>query len=192
MNGNRKKHKGYIEGLWENAWTRQDALCLSGLANPPPNAYFFGMPAGRPTLYSDELTTLICEKMAEGMSLKSICSGDDMPTLSTIFLWLGKYPAFSDKYEKAYQARADAMFEEMFDIADDGTNDYVDKERPDGSSYTAFDAEHVQRSRLRIDTRKWALARMSPRKYGDKIVQEHTGPDGSALGITVQFVDKKP
>lgn len=62
------------------------------------------------------------------------------------------------------------MFEDMFDIADDGTNDWVKRDGAD-----VLNSEHVQRSRLRIDTRKWALARMSPRKYGDKIGVEHSG-----------------
>lgn len=63
------------------------------------------------------------------------------------------------------------MFEDMLEIADDGTRDtYVDAE---GNERT--DQDVIARSRLRVDTRKWMLARMAPKKYGERITQEHTG-----------------
>lgn len=126
---------------------------------------------GRPTKYSEELTSEICSRMAAGESLKSICKSDDMPAMSSVFLWLGKYKEFSDKYAKATEARADCMFEEMLEIADDGTNDYMLTK--DGEE--RYNSEHVNRSRLRVDTRKWMLARMRPLKYGDKQQVEHSG-----------------
>jgi Bacteriophage Sf6, terminase small subunit-like len=39
----------------------------------------------------------------------------------------------------------------------------------DGSTYTALDAEHVQRSRLRVEARKWLLSKALPKVYGDKL-----------------------
>ncbi len=119
---------------------------------------------GRPSDYNQETATLICARMSEGESLRSICRDPSMPALSTVFLWIGKFPDFSEQYKVAMAARADAMFEELFDIADDGRNDYIENE--DG--FQKLNSEHVQRSRLRIDTRKWALSKMMPKKYGDK------------------------
>jgi hypothetical protein len=143
---------------------------------------------GRPSDYTPDLAARICARMSEGESMRSICRDPDMPCLASVFLWLSKYPEFSEQYDKAYAERADAMFEEIFEIADDGTNDWMERQNKDGSTFEAFNAEHVQRSRLRVDTRKWALARMSPRKYGEKVTNELTGPNGTDLGITVQFV----
>lgn len=61
------------------------------------------------------------------------------------------------------------MAEDILDIADDGTNDYMMRERPDGTEYELVNSEHIQRSRLRVDTRKWLMAKMKPKKYGEKL-----------------------
>lgn len=133
----------------------------------------------RPTDYTPELVSLICGRIAEGESLRAVCRDPDMPVTSTVMLWISKYPEFTEQYAKAMEARADAMFDELLEIADDGRNDYI--ANADGDD--RFNSEHVQRSKLRVDARKWALARMSPRKYGDKQAIEHDVTDrlGSLL-----------
>ena len=65
------------------------------------------------------------------------------------------------------------MFEEMFEIADDTALD------EDGDEKAI--SERIQRSKLRVDTRKWALARMNPRKFGERVTREITGPGGGPL-----------
>jgi hypothetical protein len=133
---------------------------------------------GRPSDYSAELATLICAKMGEGESVRSICRGDDMPALSTVFRWLAAHSEFQEQYARAMDARATLLAEEILEISDDSSGDAVtDPETGD----VRMNAEFVARSRLRVDARKWLAARMSPRKYGDKITQEHTGPDGGAI-----------
>lgn len=87
----------------------------------------------------------------------------------SFFEWLAKDNNLVDQYTRATEVRADAIFEEMFDIADDGTNDWVEKFDKEGNSHYDLNGEHVQRSKLRIDARKWALSKMMPKKYGDKI-----------------------
>lgn len=150
---------------------------------------------GRPTLYSQELATIILAKVMAGESLRSICRDEEMPSRSTVHLWLAKSKAFSDQYARACEIRAEELFDEMFEIADDATNDYMlqaskDAGDEDGVSLKAgFNSENVQRSRLRIDTRKWALARMNPKKYGDKITNEVVGKDGGP--ITTAAIDTK-
>ena len=74
----------------------------------------------RPTDYNEETASIICGRMADGESVRSICRDESMPALSTVFLWVTKHPKFSEQYKLAMASRADAMFEEMFDIADDG------------------------------------------------------------------------
>lgn len=71
------------------------------------------------------------------------------------------------------------MAEELMDIADDGTNDYRQKIMPDGSTADVFDTDHYQRSRLRVDTRKWYLSKVLTKVYGDKQVIDNTSSDGS-------------
>lgn len=122
---------------------------------------------GRPTDYSPELAADICSRLASGSSLRAICALEAMPCMSSVFLWLTKYPDFSDNYAKAQKERSSAMFEEMFEIGDE----------------VKADPAEVSKAKLRVDTRKWALARMDPKKYGDKITQEVTGPDGGPVQV---------
>lgn len=101
--------------------------------------------------------------------------------------WLdGSRPEFSEQYARAREAQADKLAEEALTIADDGRNDtYTDA---DGNVKT--DSEVIQRSKLRVDTRKWLASKMAPKKYGDKVTQEHTGANGGAIQVasTVTFV----
>ena len=120
--------------------------------------------ATAPTFDREKVSNEILTRMIGGESLRKICREDEMPNIVTFLEWVAKDPALGNQYAYAMQQRAEAMFEEMLDIADDGSNDtYVDE---NGNKKTDWDV--VGRSRLRVDTRKWALARMSPKKYGDR------------------------
>ena len=86
-----------------------------------------------------------------------------MPGRSTALRWLSIHPKFRDRYALAREAQADYLLEQLLDIADDTEDDtYEDK---DGRVRTNH--EVVNRSRLRIDTRKWIIAKLAPKKYGD-------------------------
>ncbi|ECD5849103.1 ubiquitin carboxyl-hydrolase [Salmonella enterica subsp. enterica serovar Kisangani] len=111
---------------------------------------------GRPSDYLPEVAADICSLLADGESLRKVCERPGMPNKSTVFRWLAEHTEFRDQYAKATETRADSIFEDMFDIADN-----VNEE-----------AAAVAKARLRIDTRKWALARMNPKKYGDKLTQD--------------------
>lgn len=119
---------------------------------------------GRPSSYNDDIAATICSELAEGKSLRTICKQDGMPDLKTIFNWLGhpdeSFNKFRDLYAKAKQESADALTDEMLDIADDSTLDHNDR-------------------RIRVDTRKWLASKLKPKKYGDKIAvggDENAGP----------------
>lgn len=115
--------------------------------------------------FSNEIFDQICEKMADGKSLRSICKSDDMPNRATVFRWLAENEALSDQYARAREAQADAIFDDCLEIAD----------KFDGREIT--EPEHIQRAKLRIDTRKWMAGKLRPKKYGDKL--DHTSSDGS-------------
>jgi hypothetical protein len=122
-------------------------------------------PPLRVTTFTQEVADLICEALAEGHSLRSICASDDMPSKSTVFKWLREQPAFSDQYAHAREAQADCLFDDILEIADDGRNDkYIDDE---GQARTDHDV--IARSKLRVDARKWMAAKLRPRVYGDKL-----------------------
>lgn len=130
---------------------------------------------GRPTKYTDKLADKFCSEVAKGYSSRTICKDAAMPCLATIFNWLRTNTEFLAQYEKAKEEQADALAEDMLDIADDGTNDWVERQGKDGSTYIVLNNEHVQRSRLRVDTRKWIASKLKPKKYGDKTAVEHSG-----------------
>lgn len=90
--------------------------------------------------------------------------------MTAVFSWLDRYPSFAKQYARACEERVEAMVEESFEIADDGSNDWMEKKfGRDEESTWVLNGEAVQRSKLRVDTRKWYVARMKPRKYGDKL-----------------------
>lgn len=127
------------------------------------------MPAGRPEIYNRDLADAVCAEIMQGFSLRTICKAESMPCITTVVKWLREKPEFTSQYEKAKAEQADWLAEDMLDIADDGTNDWIEKQGKDGESYVALNSEHVQRSRLRIDTRKWIASKLKPKKYGEKI-----------------------
>lgn len=132
---------------------------------------------GRPSGYTEALAAQICCELASGRSLRDVCREAEMPAQSTVFLWLSKHSGFSEQYARAMEARTNALAEEILDIADDSANDVHVTE--DGKEL--IKSEVIARARLRVDTRKWLMSKMSPRKYGDKISQEVSGPGGEPI-----------
>lgn len=129
--------------------------------------------------YSDGLLASILDRVANGESLSSVCDADDMPSRKSFFQWVKENPEIQAQYEFAIQMRADKLAEEILAIADDGMSDtYTDE---NGNERT--NQEVIARSRLRVDARKWLAGKMAPKKYGDKLTNEHTGPDGGAVVI---------
>lgn len=134
------------------------------------------MPGGRPTAYTEELGLKICSLIARGMPLTKICKRDGMPCLATVYGWMWggkekcKHPEFLDMYEQARLDQADTLADEIIEIADDGENDTYTNE--DGFAVVRNDV--VQRSRLRVDARKWVAAKLKPKKYGDQLKQDMT------------------
>jgi hypothetical protein len=111
----------------------------------------------------------------EGNSLRATLRREDMPTSTTFYDWIDNDEEKSVQYARACEKRADTIFEEILDISDDASNDFTLADIGDGMQIERFNSEHVQRSRLRVDARKWMLGKMNPKKYGDKIMQEHSG-----------------
>lgn len=146
----------------------------------------------RPTDYTPELADAICARLADGESLRTVCLSGDMPNKSTVFRWLRTNIAFCDQYTRAKEESADALTDEMLDISDDGTNDWMERKGKDGEDIGwQVNGEHIQRSRLRIETRKWIASKLKPKKYGDKIDHTHAGPGGGAipLNLNVGYAD---
>jgi hypothetical protein len=139
--------------------------------------------------FTPELGDRICAEMVSGKSLNSVLAMDGMPSKRTVMNWLRKYPEFKDAYRIAQQERAECWIEEIIGIADDNTADYVERELENGTVVKVVDHDHIARSRLRVDTRKWIAAKMMPRLYGDKV--ETTHQVGDTLSALLAEIDGK-
>lgn len=141
---------------------------------------------GRPSAFTPDLATTICERIAAGESLRQMCETDaKMPHRDTVHAWLLEVgdpakKAFSDQYARARELQADTLFDQCLTIADDAKSDYreVDSDG-DGPAIQVVDHEHISRSRLRVDTRFKIAGKLAPKKYGDRVAV--TGPDGGAV-----------
>ena len=124
-----------------------------------------------------EVKYWICNTLSfNSMSLKALLEKyPGSPKRQLIYDWLKADDKFHDSYARVRVSMADYMAEEILDISDNATNDYMeslDKQGKGDAGYK-FMGEHVQRSKLRIDSRKWLMAKMMPTKYGDKLLVEH-------------------
>jgi len=115
---------------------------------------------GRPTLYTPEIAEEICARLTAGEGLKNICDSEDrFPAESTVRLWVVRDESgFSAMYHEARQVQALRWADELVDISDNEDGD-------------------VARDKLRLDARKWSLARLLPRTYGDKVPTDSDGND---------------
>src|SRR3954452_13992490 len=136
---------------------------------------------GRPSVFSEAIAAEICERLASGESLRVICRDDTMPGQTTVFRWLSEgRDGFREQYACAREAQADRFADEIIEIADDTSGDWIERD-----GVVVVDHEHIQRSKLRVDTRKWLMARMAPRKWGDKVV--HSGDPENPMHRVTQI-----
>jgi hypothetical protein len=105
-----------------------------------------------------------------GMSLRASLLKEDRPESHTFYKWIEADEEKILQYARGTEKRADVIFEDILSIADDASGDKKFTENGE-----VIDSEFVARSRIRIDARKWMLGKMQPKKYGDKIQQEHSG-----------------
>lgn len=124
--------------------------------------------AGKPgqgCKYTRKAADAICKRLGEGESLASIARTKGMPARTTILNWVSNdVDGFADKYARARDAGLDVVADDVLRIADDVSGD-------------------SQRDRLRVDARKWYLSKIAPKRYGDKVTTELTGPNGGAVQV---------
>ena len=124
---------------------------------------------GRPPEFTQEIADIICERIAEGESLRSICRDDDMPSCMSVFRWLDNRPDFVSKYARARVLQSETIADKAVDMIENVT------------------PENAQAERVKLAAIQWIAAKLNPKKYGDKTTIESTGPDGGpiqSVGIT--------
>ena len=134
---------------------------------------------GRPELISPELANEICQLLLEGYTVRQLTALSNMPSMSTLLRWAhGNEPHrqwFREQYARAREGRAWLWADEILDIADDGSNDWIDRELDNGTTIRVIDHEHIMRSKIRIDTRKFLMAKFLKGTFG-KDTDSGTGP----------------
>jgi hypothetical protein len=115
----------------------------------------------------------------EGLSLRAACERLKTPSRRTILRWVGEDSEICRQYARAREERAEYHFDEMLRIADTPQEGEIVTEKNSGE-HPGTDirrGDMVEHRRLQVDTRKWILARMDPKRYGDKQTQVYEGGD---------------
>jgi hypothetical protein len=152
---------------------------------PPPIEG--GKPDRKPDVsMSEALFLSICLEVASGTPLREICRRPDMPSKSGFYTFLEDEGADADtragriaRYARARKLGFDDIAEEALEIADDGRNDWIERTDPENPGWD-YNGEHVQRSKLRVDTRLKLLAKWDPKRYGERLAL--SDPNGEPLG----------
>lgn len=117
--------------------------------------------------YSRALVLRVCELISHGSSLRQ-AAVECGTTLPTFLRWVRQHEWLADHYARAREECLQYWADEILEIADDGRNDtYTDEEGNERVNH-----DHIQRSRLRVDSRKWILSKLQPKVYGDKLAVE--------------------
>lgn len=103
----------------------------------------------------------ILEGLRDGKSLRKICAAEDMPSKSAFLDWVEADKDLADQYARARERGWDALAEQALDETERATD--------------------VQAARLVFDARRWYLGKLAPKKYGEKVTQEVTGPNGGPI-----------
>ncbi len=128
----------------------------------------------------------ICKQISEeGKPIRKVLLQEGMPKNETFYKWLDEDEEKAKQYMRACKKRADVIFEEIVTIADDQESDTYKNQ--DGVEVINHNV--INRSRLRVDARKWVVSKMNPKKYGDRIEQDITLK--GTLNYTTEERDKK-
>lgn len=121
-----------------------------------------------------------------GEPLKQVCRSPNMPAHGSVYDWLasGKHLDFNEMFNEACAMRSEGMADEILEIADNSTNDWIERETKEGRIVKEVDHDHINRSRLMVETRKWLMGKLSPKRYGDKAELNLTGKNGGPIQLT--------
>jgi hypothetical protein len=132
---------------------------------------------GTPKFNQDQFDFII-KHIEEGNSLRSALRQPNTPGSETFYKWIDDNEELAKRYARATEKRADAIFEDILEIADKQDQDVT----VDDEGKEVINHNIVQRSRLQIDARKWALSKMNPKKYSDNSKLDLT-TNGESLNI---------
>jgi hypothetical protein len=133
--------------------------------------------------HTAENEDLILGELKSGRTLTDTCRDPDMPHVRSVQNWLAEdRNGFAARYKKAREIGCDIMADDIVDIADDRSGDWIVMTNKDGTTEAILDPERVSRTRVRIVARRWRLSKMRPRTYGERpdLDARHDSSDGWA------------
>ena len=134
-----------------------------------------GRKIGRPSDYNLDHATEICELIADGMSIRQIVAQPDMPVWSTIRSWLLRHSEFQTLYARANEYAAEWEFAGISEL-----------------EQQVLDGEiEPNAARVVIDSRKWRLAKMRPKVYGDHSHKTVTVEPGAGYAALLEEIDRR-
>jgi hypothetical protein len=144
--------------------------------------------------FNQAFADILCQAVARTersiVSVINVLKNDNpgFPGYTTIKKWLIESEDFAAQYARAKEDQADYLAEQIIEIADDSSEDEIfiggDDETGAGAR-RVMNSEFVQRSKLRVDARKWIAAKLKPKKYGERILNEHSGEGGGPIIIEI-------
>lgn len=144
-----------------------------------------GRPPTKPSVDDATAVARLCGLVAGGMSMAEACARDDCPSRTAVYERMAADEGFRATITRAREAQAHHWADEIITISDDSRNDFITRQTPAGEE-VVVNHEHIQRAKLRVDSRKWLLARMLPKLYGDHI--EAPGTTENPITLLVKQV----
>lgn len=125
-------------------------------------------PVGRPPLYTPELATELCKRIAScSHGIHVICAAEDMPSVTTVYEWLYEYPEFAERYARARTAQSEVLAQDIIRLSDEANLTH----------------EHINKAKLQVDSRKWVASKLNPKKWGDGMVLRGDKDNPLDLGL---------
>jgi hypothetical protein len=140
---------------------------------------------GRPMVWTQDIEDEIFFRLVEGETLMQICRDEHMPCRTVVWSWRETVPGFDERYLRAREGFAEAHLDESFDIADDGSNDWMERELRDGRIITVPDHEHISRSKLRVEHRRWYAERAAARTWGVGAGKKSDDDDDGTIRVSI-------
>lgn len=119
----------------------------------------------------NERFNIVIKRIEDGEPLRKILSDRGQPSTSTFYRWLDSDKDMQQRYARACEMRADKIFEEILEIADNPVEGVVIETNDNGRTKEKK-GDMIAHRRLQVDARKWMIAKMQPEKYGDRIKQD--------------------
>ena len=139
----------------------------------------------RPIEYNEEIADKICAEIATTTkSLKTICLDGSLPTAKTIFKWIKENEQFRNQYARAKDDQLQGFEEDILEIADNTHPGEIVTIKGDGSQEIKY-IDMLEHRKLQIESRKWLMGKLKPKKYGDKVDVTSAGEKIQSIQVEV-------